>query len=120
MPWGRAPIGRLLFNNVVNEAGQLGPQRPALPKEAVDRDGEGETDDRTKKASWNDRGDRKADVWSKVEVESLTCEEDGNFGAEDNTSNGEESKSELVTSPAGSRRWTSTCMREEATHGESR
>lgn len=100
MPWRSAPIGRLLFNDVVNEAGQLRPQGPALPEEAVDRDSECKTDDRTKKACWNDRGDWKADVWSKVEIKSLTCEEDGDFGAEDNTSNGEESKSEFVTSPA--------------------
>lgn len=100
MPRGSAPIRRFLFNDVVNEAGQLRPQGPALPEEAVDRDSEGETNDHTKQPGWDDRGGRKADVWSKVEIKSLTGKEDGDFGAEDNTSNGEESKSELVTSPA--------------------
>ena len=90
----------MLFNNVVDEAGQLGPQGPALPEEAVDGDCEGETDERAQKAGRNDGGEREADIWSKVEIQSLRCQEDGNFGAEDDTSNGKESKSELVASPA--------------------
>ena len=54
MPWRDAPVGRLLFDDIVDEAGQLGPEGPALPEEAVDRDREGETDERTQKAGWND------------------------------------------------------------------
>lgn len=100
MPWRSAPIRRLLFNDVVNEAGQLRPQGPALPEEAVNRDSEGETNECTQKTGWSDRGDWKADIRSKVEIESLRCEKDGDFGAEDNTSNGEEGESELVASPA--------------------
>ena len=100
MPWRSAPVRRLLFNDVVNEAGQFRPQGPALPEKTVDRDGEGETDDRTEKAGWNDRGDWETDVRSKAEIESLRCKEDGDFGAEDNTSNGEEGKGEHMASPA--------------------
>lgn len=54
MPWRDAPVGRLIFDDIVDEAGQLGPEGPALPEEAVDRDCEGETDERTQKAGWND------------------------------------------------------------------
>lgn len=54
MPWRSAPVGRLLFDDVVDEAGQLGPEWPALPEETVDRDCEGETDEGTQKAGWND------------------------------------------------------------------
>ena len=50
MPRRGAPVGRLLLHNVVNEAGQLGPQGPALPEEAIDRDSERETNECTKKA----------------------------------------------------------------------
>ena len=90
----------MLFDNVVDEAGQLRPQWPALPEEAVDRDSEGETDEPTQKAGRNDGGEREADRWSNVEIQSLRCQKDGNFGAEDDTSNSEESKSKLVASPA--------------------
>ena len=44
MPRRSAPFGRLLFDNVEDEAGQFGPEGPTLPEEAVDRDCEGETD----------------------------------------------------------------------------
>ena len=50
MPRRSAPVGRLLLHKIVNEAGQLGPQGPALPEEAIDRDSERETDGRTQKA----------------------------------------------------------------------
>lgn len=46
MPRGSAPVGRLLFDNVEDEAGQFGPEGPTLPEEAVDWDCEGETDKR--------------------------------------------------------------------------
>ncbi len=54
MPWRCAPVGRLLFDDVVDEARHFGPEGPALPEEAVDRNCEGETDERTQKASWDD------------------------------------------------------------------
>ena len=54
MPRRSAPVGRLLFDNVVDEAGQLGPEGPALPEVAVDRDCEGETNERAQEAGWND------------------------------------------------------------------
>lgn len=50
MPWRSAPVGRLLFDDVVDEAGHFGPKGPVLPEEAVDRDCEGETDEGTQNA----------------------------------------------------------------------
>ena len=87
MPWRSTPVGRLLLNDVINEAGQFGPQGPALPEEAIDRDSEDEADERTQKAGWNDGGEWEANVWSKVEIESLRCEQNGDLGTEDDTSN---------------------------------
>lgn len=46
MPGGGAPVGRLLVDDVEDEAGQFGPEGPSLPEEAVDWDREGETDER--------------------------------------------------------------------------
>lgn len=100
MPWRSAPVGGLLFDNIVDEASQLGPERPALPEEAVDRDCKSKTDEHSQKAGRNDRGNWDANVWSKIKIQSLRCKEDGNLGAEDDTSNSEESKSVLVASPA--------------------
>ena len=54
MPWGGTPVGRLLLNDVINEAAQFRPQGPALPEEAIDRDSEGEADERPQQPGWND------------------------------------------------------------------
>lgn len=54
MPWRSAPVGRLLFDNVKDEARQFGPEGPVLPEEAVDWDCEGEADERAQKTGWND------------------------------------------------------------------
>ena len=54
MPWRYAPVGRLIVDDVVDEAGQLGPEGPVLPEEAVDGDCEDETDERTQKAGGDD------------------------------------------------------------------
>ena len=120
VPRRSAPVGRLLFDNVVDEAGQLGPEGPALPEEAVDGDREGETDERTQNAGRNDGMDWEADVWSKVEVERLRCEEDGDLGAEDDAGHGEESKSGSLAPPAGSSGRISTGVREEVARGQRR
>ena len=119
MPWRSTPVGRLLLDDVVDEAGQLGPEGPTLPEEAVDRDCEGEADECAEQTSSEDREDWEANVWSKVEIESLRCEEDGDLGAEDNTGNGKKSEGELLASPAGSSCRASTSMREEIAHGQS-
>lgn len=53
-----APVGGLLVDDVVEEAGEFGPERPFLPEEAVDGDCEGQAKGGANEACGNDGAGR--------------------------------------------------------------
>ena len=82
------------MDDVVDEAGEFGPEVGALPEEGVDGDGEEEAEGKAEEAGGDDGGEGEGDMWAEVEVEGVGGEEDGDFGAEDYAGRGEEDEGE--------------------------
>ena len=82
------------MNDVVDEAGEFGPEVGALPEEGVDGDGEEEAEGEAEGAGGDDGSEGECDVRAEVKVEGVSGEEDGDFGAENYAGRGEEDKGE--------------------------
>lgn len=89
-----APVGRLGVDDVVDEAGEFGPEVGTLPEEGVDGEGEEEAEGEADDAGGDYGAEGEGDVWAEVEVEGVGEEEDGDFGAEDYAGCGEEDEGE--------------------------